>query len=178
MNTVDYLPGFLKDVEEFNQLCLIYDLFGGGAQANIDELVADETPNTATLKGLRRWAAIQGLTDYDEDDWETLRGKVITKFSERVPFTIIKFRQSIASLLGEGNFNIDLSTPFVVDVNITAVLSQYEKSVANVCEAMLPMNVHYEISPYQYNQGAAYIGGSFCYGESITFASEGVTNGL
>lgn len=175
MNSINYLPDFLKDVEEFKQLCLIYDLFGDGAQADIDELVADETPNTATLDGLRRWAEIQGLEDYEEDDWETLRGKVITKFSERVPFTIIKFRQSIVSLLGEGNFSIDLSTPFIVDVNIAAVLSQYEKSVVNVCEAMLPMNVHYEITPYQYNQGSAYIGGGFCYGESITFASEGVT---
>lgn len=175
MNTVDYLPDFLKDVEEFNQLCLIYDLFGGGAQANIDELVADETPNTATLKGLRRWAAIQGISDYENDDWETLRGKVILKFSERVPFTIIKFHQTLASIVGEGNFRLDLSTPFVVNVFLNAILLGYRKTILDTCDRTLPMNVHYEITPYQYNSGQAYIGGSFMMGESITFASEGVT---
>lgn len=175
MKTIEYLPEFIRDVEEFRQLCSVFDKSGNEIQGTIDELIADETPSTATIDGLKRWAAIQGLTDYEDDDWETLRGKVVLKFSERVPFTIIKFWQSILSLLGDGNFSIDLSTPFVVNVNIAAVLSQYEKSVVNVCEAMLPMNVHYEITPYQYNQGSTYIGGSFCYGESITFASEGVT---
>ena len=175
MKSIEYLPDFLKDVEEFKQLCLIYDDFGDGAQADIDELVADETPSTATIDGLRRWAEIQGLTDYEDDDWETLRGKVILKFSERIPFTIIKFWQTIAALVGTDNFRLDLSDPFVVNIFITAILSQYESSIVSTAEMMLPMNVHYKITPYQYNSGAAYIGGAFSYGENITIASEGVS---
>lgn len=175
MNSVSYLPDFLKDVEEFNQLCLIYDAEGSLIQLNIDELVLNETPDTATLEGLRHWAMIQGLTDYEGDDWETLRGKVILKFSERAQYTIIGFRQAIASVIGEDNFWLDMSTPFTVEIVVKAVLQSFEDSIIRICETMLPMNVHYGITPHQKNEGTIYAGGSACFGQTYTFASEGVT---
>ena len=169
MKSVSYLPDFLRDVEEFKQLCLIYDSFGDGAQENIDELVADETPDTATLDSLRRWAEIQGLTDYEGDDWETLRGKVILKFSEKASYTIIGFRQAVASIIGEDNFWLDMSTPFTVDVVVNAVLEGYEDSIVRICEIMMPMNVHYGITPHHSTEGTMYTGGTASFGQTYSF---------
>ena len=174
MKSTEYLPDFLKDVEEFKQLCLIYDSFGDGAQTDIDALVANETPNTATLEGLRRWAEIQGLTDYEDDDWETLRGKVILKFSERVPFTIIKFWQTMVSILGANTFWLDLDDALVVDIHIQSALGGRFESVRQTCETMLPMNVHYSITPFDTNKGYAYMGGAVGVGQSVTLKGDDV----
>ena len=168
MNSIEYLPEFIRDVEEFKQLCLIYDSFGDGAQGNIGELVADETPNTATLAGLQRWAEIQGLTDYENDDIETLRGKVILKFSERVPYTIIKLRQTIESITGSNYFELDMNTPFVVDVRLFSSLMQYVNQIIATCETMLPMNVQYKISPFGRTAGVIHAGGASGYGMTLT----------
>lgn len=174
MNSINYLPDFLKDVEEFKQLCLIYDSFGDGAQTDVDALVANETPNTATLAGLQRWAEIQGLTDYENDDIDTLRGKVILKFSEKVPFTVIKFWQTLVSILGANTFWLDMDTAFVMDVHIQSALTDRFESVRQTCETMLPMNVHYSITPYDTNKGYAYMGGAVATGQTVTLKGDDV----
>ena len=174
MKSIEYLPDFLKGVEEFKQLCLIYDDFGDGAQTDIDALVANETPNTATLAGLQRWAEIQGLTDFENDDIETLRGKVVLKFSERVPFTIIKFWQTMVSILGANTFWLNLDDAFVVDVHIQSALTSRFESVRETCETMLPMNVHYSITPYDTNKGYVYMGGAVATGQTVTLKGDDV----
>lgn len=104
-------------------------------------------PVTADYEGISRWEDFLDLGHGAEGDTlEDRRYRVILKLNERLPYTIPRLYQMLASLCGWEGFTFSLNGPQLSEVQIKIELYSdvLMSTVREMLERVLPLNLHFD----------------------------------
>lgn len=121
------LPPFLENMTEFR---LLDNVSEKQIKALYDEIEArndDLLIMTATEAGIARREAILKIKPGENESLEARRARVLLKWYDRVPYTRRVIERKIASLCGDGNYQIDYDP---IELELFLKLSNVSEEVA------------------------------------------------
>lgn len=142
----DYLPGIMRELEEFKQIMT-------AEQKQVDELwkfiygILDEAfVDTAKDIGLKRWESILNITPLDTDTSEVRRMRIHARLLEDVPYTWNSFKQMLGGLCGEDGYTLELkSEEYTLIIKVALKSKELKNEVAKMAERVVPANLILDI---------------------------------
>ena len=145
MELLDLWPAFLREIREFAAL----------AQAQQGELDSGEeavraAPDdffAATLSpaGAGRWEAMLGLPVRTQEALEQRRFRILSKWAEQRPFTLIRLRQLLDTLCGQGGATVQ-TEGYTLTVKVALTATASFDDVGELLERVVPLNMEISLS--------------------------------
>ena len=142
-NMIDYLPPFLRDVEENKSILTKGDqpavskLWDG-----IDDILNDIFVLTATENGIERWEKLLNLTAFDTDTLDYRRMRVMTKLNDSIPYTYKGLKEKLNVMCGEGNYLLIPSfNEYGLEIVVSLPLSGQADELDYMLSYMIPANI-------------------------------------
>lgn len=140
---IDYLPPFLRDVEENKSILTKGDqpavskLWDG-----IDDILNDIFVLTATENGIERWEKLLNLTAFDTDTLDYRRMRVMTKLNDSIPYTYKGLKEKLNVMCGEGNYLLIPSfNEYELEIVVSLPLSGQADELDYMLSYMIPANI-------------------------------------
>lgn len=142
----DYLPGIMRELEEFKQIMT-------AEQKQVDELwhfiygLLDEAfVDTAKDIGLKRWESILKIIPLDTDTPEVRRMRIHARLLEDVPYTWNSFKQMLGGLCGEDGYTLELKNEeYTLIIKVALKSKKLKNEVAKMAERVVPANLILDI---------------------------------
>lgn len=142
----DYLPGIMRELEEFKQIMT-------AEQKQVDELwkfiygLLDEAfVDTAKDIGLKRWESILNITPLDTDTSEVRRMRIHAKMLEDAPYTWNSLRQMLGGLCGEDGYTLELKAKeYILVIKVALTSKKLKNEVEAMAERVVPANLILDI---------------------------------
>lgn len=149
IRTIDlarYLPEALKDVAEMQAIMRaetpeIQAIWEACEACMNDQFIAEATEN-----GIARREKILGITPYATDTLDDRRFRLLTKYSETIPYTRTHIQRLLAFLCGEDGYKIAFVTKdFTVNVKVALTVKKQKESIIELLERILPYNMVFTV---------------------------------
>jgi hypothetical protein len=147
IDILSYLPEFLKEFREINQLAEAENpelLFLWKALRDVmnDQFVKDATEN-----GMENWEKILKITPRVSDTLEDRKFRVLTRLNEKLPFTYIGLERQLASLCGEDGYLLELlNNEFKLIVKVALKAKSNLEDIRKLLQRIVPANMLVELS--------------------------------
>ena len=103
------LPPVIREIRDMQAVCGAQQPEIENAWAAADTALSDQFVQTAGEYGLSRWERILGITPKGTDPLDARRFRVLGRLNERLPFTLMRFRQMLEALCGMGNASAEIA---------------------------------------------------------------------
>ena len=107
MRLKKYLPEFISEVKEFQELDKTVSVEIDRLRDNLEQLQSNQFIESANDKGLRRYEQMLGLSSIG--DLETRSFNILNKYNSTIPFTLKWLTNMLNITLGNGNFLLDMN---------------------------------------------------------------------
>lgn len=152
-NLIDYLPPFERNIKEFDailtqaeqpEMVLLWKVF--------DDILDDQFIETATENGVSRWERILGIVPKKKQTLEDRKFTILTRTSEKPPFTITSLEKQLETLCGAGNYEVirDVAAK-ILHVRIALAAQSNFNDVAILLDRIVPANMVIDLI-LKYNQ--------------------------
>ena len=142
-NMIDYLPPFLRDVEENKSILTKGDqpavskLWDG-----IDDILNDIFVLTATENGIERWEKLLNLTAFDTDTLDYRRIRVMTKLNEQLPFTFRTLKSFLDAVYGACNYYLKLNNnEYELVIRLYPAATGGIEAISDYLKRVVPANI-------------------------------------
>lgn len=164
---IGQLPPFLQNIKEYKEICSAEYIELKDLEDKIEEIIKEISAETATGYGLERYEKILNIVNTTTNA-EERRFKIKSKLTNQLPFNLKWIENKLKSLVGEGNFLIDLDNE---NYKITIQISYVFPDVANVLNRdlrlQLPANLLIMVNLFQTENANLYIGAKAHCGDFI-----------
>lgn len=169
-NTVEMLPDFFKNIEEFNILTSIYDDELLLLQEKAKETINDFFIETASSEMLDKYCLIFDI-DINQNKLENIKSKL----AEIPPFSLEYLQQAINRLTG-GTCEITVISNYKISIIYTSLYIDMDiETIRNVIYNIIPCNIevylsylftkYFDYYEYSYEDLMAYGWNSIRYGK-------------
>ena len=140
MTIKDLWPPIMQELEEFQKIAGIEELYFDQLKQEIENIVDDQFIQTATEKGIARREKMLKVVTFADDTLETRRHRILLKYLDRLPYTYKRLLQYLSSV--SSNFNVTLNND-AYELFIQIVLAGYSQrdALAAVLGRMIPANL-------------------------------------
>lgn len=140
MTIKDLWPPIMQELEEFQKIAGIEELYFDQLKQEIENIVDDQFIQTATEKGIARREKMLKVVPFADDTLETRRHRILLKYMDRLPYTYKRLLQYLSSV--SSNFNVTLNND-AYELFIQIVLAGYSQrdALAAVLGRMIPANL-------------------------------------
>ena len=140
MSMKDLWPPIMQELEEFQKIAGIEELYFGQLKQEIENIVDDQFIQTATEKGIARREKMLKVVPFADDTLETRRHRILLKYLDQLPYTYKRLLQYLSSV--SSNFNVALNND-AYELFIQIVLAGYPQrdALADVLGRMIPANL-------------------------------------
>ena len=152
-NLIEYLPEFLRDVEEYKAILTLGEqpemvaLWEAEENALNDQFIVDATEN-----GVSRWEKILGIIPKATDSLDVRKFSILTRINEQLPFTLTTLREQLESLCGKGEYEVNLnSKTYTLTVRVALTAESSFNDVKLLLKRIVPANLVVDLS-LKYNQ--------------------------
>lgn len=151
-----YLPDTLKNIAEMQAIMDTETPEIEKLWQACEDCLNDQFIPTATKNGIARYEKMLGLKPFASDTLEDRRFRLLTRYSESVPYT----RRSLASLLdslcGKDGYTLSFDTAaFTVSVEVALTNKKQVSLISDMLERILPYNMAFTVTVL-YNEWAKY----------------------
>lgn len=101
LDLAGYVPEFLREVREFQQLYGAQEREMKRLYGKMNELWKDSLIPSATIQGIKRFEAMLGLKPYPGDTLEERRASVSLKWNQQLPYTLPRLRERLEVVVGQ-----------------------------------------------------------------------------
>ena len=105
---IDYLPLFIQEFVEMQRIMSAEQPEVDALWDSCENVLNDSFIMYASENGVKRWESIIGITPKDTDTLDERRFRILTKMNQELPYTMVKLKEVLTVICGEGNFFIDL----------------------------------------------------------------------
>ena len=138
----DYLPEYLKDVEEFKALMDAEQPEFENITALINNASNDFSVFTLTEDGVRRWESILGIAGKAADSLDARRFRIITHIIGQIPITKRSLYAQLVTLCGEGGFTMEInSATYTLNVKVGVEAQSAFNDVKELITRLAPANL-------------------------------------
>ena len=156
MSLLEYLPEFIQEIKEMKVIMSVEENFLTGFDDNLNLAVKnvfkDQFINTATENGVKRYEDMLKIVSRESEGLDVRRFRLFVRFNEKLPYTVPKLKEQLASLCGEDGYSIMLD---VVNFNLVVKIALKSKGMVDEVRAMLermvPLNMMLDLD-LMYNQ--------------------------
>ena len=156
MSLLEYLPEFIQEIKEMKIIMSVEENFLTGFDDNLNLFVKnvfkDQFINTATQNGVKRYEDMLKIVSRESEGLDVRRFRLFVRFNEKLPYTVPKLKEQLASLCGEDGYSIMLD---VVNFNLVVKIALKSKGMVDEVRAMLermvPLNMMLDLD-LMYNQ--------------------------
>ena len=150
---IDYLPPAERDIQEFNAILTLAEQPEiSDSWDAVDNVLNDQFINDATENGVSRLEKIMGVVPKGTETLKERKFTLLTRTSERPPFTIISLERQLKALCGEDNFEMIRDVERKILTVRVAVGAKHEiNNVIELLERATPVNMIINVS-LKYNQ--------------------------
>lgn len=146
MKLINYMPQFLKNVREFNEIFNAEDFELEFMREQIDKILKEVIVTTAESYGLERYEKIYGITNISETI-EARRMNILFKINNRVPFTLKWLINTLNASIGEGNYKLSLNG-YVLHIEVALNYTEAAEMLKSNLVYQIPANIQldYELT--------------------------------
>lgn len=101
LDLAGYVPEFLREIREFQQLYGAQESELKRLYEKMDELWKDSLIPVATIQGIRRFEKMMGLKSYPGDTLEERRASVSLEWNQQLPYTLPRLRERLEVVAGD-----------------------------------------------------------------------------
>lgn len=149
VRTVDlagYLPDVLKDVEEMRAIMDAETPEIRAIWQACEDCMNDQFISEMTSNGIARREKMLKITPPATDTLEDRRFRLLSRYSENIPYTRKSLSVLLASLCGEDGFSLAFSTSdFAVAVKVALTAKKQTDMVRETLERILPYNMTFTV---------------------------------
>lgn len=149
VRTVDlagYLPDVLKDVEEMRAIMDVETPEIRAIWQACEDCMNDQFISEMTSNGITRREKMLKITPPATDTLEDRRFRLLSRYSENIPYTRKSLSVLLASLCGEDGFSLAFSTSdFAVAVKVALTAKKQTDMVRETLDRILPYNMTFTV---------------------------------
>lgn len=139
---INHLPEVYKEPEEMREIMRIETPYINALWSNTEQIYTDSFILTSGEYGLNRRFEFLGMPILAQDDIETKRFKLLARYREQAPYTRRSVRALLDSLLGEGNYILDISpSEKTFDIQLRLTQRGQFDAVVELLERVVPQNM-------------------------------------
>lgn len=140
--TLDYLPDFLKQFKEFQEIAKAEDSVFSSLYEDIEQVLDNFFIETADAIGIRRFEKILGITPMDTDTLDDRRFRVKTYWSQIVPYTEETLRRMLINLVTERGYTLEIDNEnYTVFVKVSLGEKKQYNAVMDMLKRIVPCNM-------------------------------------
>jgi len=152
MSIKDLWPPIIQELEEFQKIAEIEELFFKRLQQEIQNIVDDQFIQTATEKGIARREKILKIAPFADDTLETRRFRVQGAWNDKLPYTYRVLLERLDSLCGPDGYVIELNAgEYSLNIKIELTRRRMFDEVVKISRQMVPANIVITVE-LRYNQ--------------------------
>lgn len=141
MNLIKYMPPFLKEVREFNEIFGAEDIQIEKLNNQINSMLREVIVKTAEDYGLRRYEKIYGITRPAET-LEARRMAILLKMNNRVAYTYKWLIQTLNEAIGAENYKITTDfNNYKMNIEIALNYTEAAELLKNDLVKQMPANI-------------------------------------
>lgn len=149
---IDYLPEFMQDMKEIKVLLSAEDTDVEVLKIDIEDIFKDQYFLEATETGLKHYEDMLNIVPKLTDTFETRRFRLLSKFSESLPYTEITVKKQLETLCGKDEFSFKVVfDSYRVIVRVALTSKAMFDEVKMLLERVLPANLILDLD-LMYNQ--------------------------
>lgn len=139
---IEYLPCYLQQVTELNEIGRIADEFLKNISDVENKTLQEAFVETADTYGLEKMEKMLGIVNV-YDDVEIRRKNILTKFKGDIPYTFERVYEKLKSVCGEGNVAMEYGpSPYTLTVKIGIKGKYYIDIVREYLKETVPANIY------------------------------------
>ena len=141
-----YLPEILKSVHELDAIMDAENPEIEGLWQACEDCMNDQFISEATENGIARREKMLGITPFATDTLDDRRFRLLSRYTEDIPYTRKRLINMLTSLCGEGGYQIIVSTgTFTVSVKVALTAKRQVDSIRELLERVLPYNMAFTV---------------------------------
>lgn len=144
---IKYLPDFMQSFKQIQELTKVEDLFLNNLKENVNLSLKNTFLLDADKTAISHFEKIVGITPSLNDNLETRRLNIFTRFNQKLPYTISSLKDTLNTIIGQENYSIDLNYDnFKLDIFLKANVKNKVDILKNILEFVLPLNIIFDIN--------------------------------
>lgn len=148
----EYWPGVLQEVKEFQEIANAENPELELVWQEVRDLINDQFIETATEKGIARRERILKITPFADDDLESRRFRVLTRWNDKLPYSYKVLIEKLNQLCGEDGYTITLNAgEYLLHIRIELIKKRMFDEVEKLARRMAPANLIIKVD-LRYNQ--------------------------
>ncbi len=141
MALIDYIPRFLRAIDEFTALFSALDIEILNAESFLKKLMDGQFIFYCDEEYLRIFEKALGIESYKISE-EKRREKIILKFNEKLPYTVFRLKESLSAICGEENYSLFLIyDEYRLILRILNEDDDVLRQCGELLERMIPANI-------------------------------------
>ena len=157
MRLKKYLPEFISEIKEFQELDKICSIEIDELREKLLQLQNNQFIETANDEGLRKYEQTLNIA-YVEDE-AVRRFNILNKYNSTIPFTMMWLTNTLNTTLGKGNFLLDMNyDKYTLTISVVASKEHLISSLYKDLRKKIPCNLVLNITTLAPVQADNYIG--------------------
>lgn len=146
MKIIKYIPNFLHNVREFNNICNVEDEELEKLKLRIDNILKEVIVNTSEGYGLQRYEKIYNI-NVISNNIDVRRFNIMSKINNKIPFTYRWLDSKLKQLVGEDNYKINIDYyNYKVIISIIYLFDNIGETLKEELRKLLPANLVIQIN--------------------------------
>ena len=168
MKLIEYMPLFLQDVREFQEIFKVEDKEIDSLKEQIENVLKEIIVTTAEGYGLDRYEKIYNIQN-TTTDVETRRFNILSKINNRLPYSINWLINKLNNTVGPENYTLNVDhNNYSVKIEIMALFQDIAILLNRDLREQLPANLIITVNLYQTEECETYYAGIVHIGDNIT----------
>lgn len=149
---IDYLPSFLAEYREYQQIMTIEQTEFDSILTRIDLLLENQFITSCDEGTVDRYEHMYGIAPIAGSNLEERKFNLLAKINSELPYTHKKLEEMLANLCGESGFLLSINAnQYLIHVKVALEAKNNTAAVEEMLRAILPVNQAFEVS-LLYNQ--------------------------
>jgi len=141
-----YLPEVLRDVKEMRAIMETETPEVQALWAACEDCMNDQFIMEATENGVARREKMLGITPPATDTLDDRKFRLLSRYSESIPYTRKSLDAILRSLCGDGGYKLQIKTAdFTVNVKVALLVKKQAAMVGETLERILPYNMVFTV---------------------------------
>lgn len=167
MKLIEYMPLFLQDIREFQEIFKVEDKEIEKLKEQINNVMEEVIVTTAKGYGLDRYEKIYNIQN-DTTDVETRRFNILSKINNRLPYSKNWLINKLNNTVGEENYTLDIEHDnYSIKIGAIALFKDIAILLNKDLREQLPANLIITVNLYQTEQCKTFYAGIVHIGDNM-----------
>lgn len=154
INLIKRLPPVLQNKMEYIEVCKVQEKEFVFLWNRINNVLKDQFLDELTLTGLKRWEKIMKITPKASETLEDRRFRIITRYLNKLPYTMTSLRSTLNTLCGQNGYKIEYDNlTYTLKIRLELSVKHQLNEVVRTLKYIIPTNIVQDIS-LLYNQNS------------------------